>query len=106
MSIATPSQVAEARERAAHARAAPSKMVNGTLFCELQQEDLRILLQALDERTKALEQARAAISWACGEGESDFAEKETEVFAVVHRYVPRYWWRKELHERAEDTNRG
>lgn len=45
---------------------------------------------ALERKVKRLEDA---ISWALGEGNSDFGENKPE-------NAPVFWWRKELRERA------
>jgi hypothetical protein len=46
-----------------------------------------------------MERLREAISWALGEGDSNFGDN-------IPKNAPRYWWRRELRRRAALAQRG
>lgn len=117
----TPSQVAEARERLADTAYDSLSQIAGhdgdPDLVKVRVDDVKAVLQGAPfSRTAEIKRLRAenarlkaAIAWACGEGDSDFAEKEDEAYAKPGRHVRRYWWRDELRRRAlsgEDTSRG
>ena len=58
---------------------------------EVEAADLRALLASLATLREENAKMVAAINWACGAGDSDFAEPEN---------ANRYWWRRDLHGKA------